>query len=294
MSAPPYMPLYVADYLGDTRHLTTEQHGAYVLLLMALWRGGGRLPAEPARLARLAGLSTARWARTAGEVTAFFTVEDGELTHPRLVAELARIERASEQRRAAGARGGAAKARRARSETVAPATPPPQPGRSPALASQTSESEPEKITYSAGGARAWAKPELDALEAALRQAAGPALNAAAPGLMNLAPILALLRPGQGPPAELEADVLPAVRARAARQRPGTVNGWAYFEPAVVQFRDRRLAGAPAPRSTEASHEPSRPAGSGRAAKRAVWAQILADEAAHGAGEADAPAGPPGP
>src|SRR5690606_38996442 len=61
MSSAPYMQLYVADYMADTTHLTTEQHGAYLLLLMAMWRNGAVLPNDPKKLARIAGVSTRRW-----------------------------------------------------------------------------------------------------------------------------------------------------------------------------------------------------------------------------------------
>ena len=80
MSAAPYMQLYVADYLGDTRHLTTEQHGAYLLLLMTMWRAGGALPNDETKLSRICGVTAKRWHMIAADVMAFFDVEGDQIT----------------------------------------------------------------------------------------------------------------------------------------------------------------------------------------------------------------------
>jgi hypothetical protein len=86
---------------------------------------------------------------------------------------------------------------------------------------------------------------LDQLEDALRDAAGAALAspAIAPKVKVLTPILALGRPGKGPPCDMQADVLPTVRARSARAPPGSVKSWDFFTEAILEARDKRLSGA---------------------------------------------------
>jgi len=104
------MQLYVADYLGDTRHLTTEQHGAYLLLLMTMWRADGRLPNDTKKLARIAGCTASRWAKISEEVLAFFEADGADLTNRRLMLELKKASEKAIKRAEAGTRGGHAKA----------------------------------------------------------------------------------------------------------------------------------------------------------------------------------------
>lgn len=130
----PFMQLYVADYLGDTRHLTTEQHGAYLLLLMTLWRCDGELQADDAKLARVAGLTLTRWNKIKGDVMALMQIVEGKISNKRLLAELKKAKEKSQKRASAGSAGGTAKALKDKEPALANATVLPQ---------HSSEPEPE-------------------------------------------------------------------------------------------------------------------------------------------------------
>lgn len=104
------MPLYVGDYIADTRHLTTMEHGAYLLLLMCMWRANGSLPNTEGHLSRCANLPLDKWRRIAPTILAFFTIKGEKITHKRVTKEIARCENTISARRVAGALGNQAKA----------------------------------------------------------------------------------------------------------------------------------------------------------------------------------------
>jgi uncharacterized protein YdaU (DUF1376 family) len=98
----PWMPLYVGDYLGDTGHLTTTQHGTYLLLMMHYWRKG-ELPDDDRQLSKIAKLPLKTWCEYRATLQDFFY--DG-WKHKRIDAELAKMMRVSEKRAIAGQKGG--------------------------------------------------------------------------------------------------------------------------------------------------------------------------------------------
>jgi uncharacterized protein YdaU (DUF1376 family) len=99
----PWMPLYVGDYLGDTGHLTTAQHGAYLLLMMHYWRKG-ELPDDDRQLSKITKLPLKTWCDYRPILRDFF--HDG-WRHKRIDAELERMVRLSEKRAIAGRLGSA-------------------------------------------------------------------------------------------------------------------------------------------------------------------------------------------
>lgn len=99
-----HMPIFIGDYLRDTGDLTTEEHGAYFLLLMAMWTARGSLPL--ARLYLFAKVPAERWDGVWATLERFFDVEDGRVGQRRLSRELdaavKRVESARENGRLGG------------------------------------------------------------------------------------------------------------------------------------------------------------------------------------------------
>jgi len=100
------MPFYVGDYLSATGRLTTEQHGAYLLILLDYWKNGPP-PNDDVVLAQLARLSAAAWRKAKPALLGFFEVTDGHLIQKRVERERERTVGIVEERSKAGKAGAA-------------------------------------------------------------------------------------------------------------------------------------------------------------------------------------------
>lgn len=104
-----WMPLYWGDYLKDTGRLTTEGHGAYLLLIADYWTSGRPLPDDDAQLAAIARLRPARWRQLRRVLEHFFEVGGGSWRHRRIDRELERASLLMRERSAAGKAGAEAR-----------------------------------------------------------------------------------------------------------------------------------------------------------------------------------------
>ena len=98
----PWMPLYIGDYLRDTRHLTTIQHGAYLLLVMEYWTKG-KLPGTDAERRRITSMTGKQWRSNYLAIASMFTPD---WRHARIERELEKSNQISMKRAVYGAKGG--------------------------------------------------------------------------------------------------------------------------------------------------------------------------------------------
>lgn len=100
MAALPYMQLYIADYLADTMHLSTEEHGAYLLLMFNYWQTGKPIPKS--RLAKIARVPNDRWSAIEQTLSEFFE-DDGECwIHFRIERDMESVVSSSKGKKYAG------------------------------------------------------------------------------------------------------------------------------------------------------------------------------------------------
>jgi len=151
-----FMPIYTGDYHRDTRHLTTEEHGAYFLLLIHCWDQKGPVPLDERRQCGIVN------ARSGGEIESlrrvlnefFVQMADGWY-NKRMMEEVAKAEHISSSRR----RGGLEKARRMRDavrhahavleqniSNASAGTPTPTPTKEKSKEKDTSPSAPENVS----------------------------------------------------------------------------------------------------------------------------------------------------
>lgn len=110
MAALPYMQFYPSDYLSDTAHLSTLEHGAYLLLIFNYWQRGESFKAPDERtfnkrLAAVTRLSEQEWTDVRDALKEFFEVtnEEGiEWRHNRIEDDLKAVHDKSEAAKKAG------------------------------------------------------------------------------------------------------------------------------------------------------------------------------------------------
>lgn len=84
-----WMPLWIGAYLADTMHLSRDEHGGYLLLIMTYWRTREPLPDSDKHLASIVKATPKEWKELRPVLSKFFKVENGTWTHKRIEQELA-------------------------------------------------------------------------------------------------------------------------------------------------------------------------------------------------------------
>lgn len=235
MSKTPFMPLWVADFVGDTLDLDAKEIGAYMLILMTMWGRDGYLPNDEKKLQRVARCGR-DWPRIWGAIQHYFTVEGDLITQARLLKECKNVASKREVNAQNGARGGTAKALKTKKPHVANAT----------VSLKQPEPEPYITTTLLGAGEPFPLPEqspkppvqshIDTVEARMPdmlKAAGITNETRSPGMLAYSEPVRWLEAG----CEMDGDIIPTLRSIAARGKLAT--SWAYFSNAVFEAKAKR-------------------------------------------------------
>ena len=102
-----WFPTYVGDFFTATATMTGHEVGAYQLIIAALWKDGGAIPADDKKLAKLAKATPRQWKDIKESLYPFFEIKGGMISHPDVSIEIEKAKSNSEKKRAAGIASGA-------------------------------------------------------------------------------------------------------------------------------------------------------------------------------------------
>ncbi len=131
-----WMPMYWGDYLRDTNHLSTAEHGAYLLLIGDYWVKRAAPPDDDVKLAKITRQGLASWRKMRGTIAALFEVGNGVWGHRRVEQEIAKAYAFIEKQAANGAKGG-----RPRKPTETQTKPTANPDHNPKITTSPSPNE---------------------------------------------------------------------------------------------------------------------------------------------------------
>ncbi|WP_028970144.1 YdaU family protein [Sphingomonas sp. URHD0057] len=195
----PALPLWTDAYLGDTTHLTTIEHGAYLLLLITAWRTSECcLPDDDRLLARYARMNGQQWKRIRPIIEAFFVVDGGQWRQRRLTDERESVQQHRARQSEKGKAGAVAKALKKQGRHKAPA----KSGLASAEAGVQPDASSLLHTQEEKKERTPKPPQLPADARSVMEEGG---------FVSPPPDLALLKDWYALGATLDQDILPVVR-----------------------------------------------------------------------------------
>jgi len=101
MAELPVLPIKTDALIADTTHMSAEEMGVYVRLLIAMWRHGAQLPDTPTELARIGGVTLPRWNQISERVMRPMTASGGIVTQKRLSSTWLDVQKMRARRSAA-------------------------------------------------------------------------------------------------------------------------------------------------------------------------------------------------
>lgn len=269
MAQAPAMPLFTDALLGDTQHLSLEEFGAYVKLLIIDWRQKpANLSNDDSRLARMLGISVRRWKSMKSTIVdgKLYRISGQSLRQKRLDKEFAYVQKKSIQNRTNAMR--AVKAKVLKSGNTGPANGSPNGSAKRKRTVQRNDSE--RLTththnqqVSNQTPRVSSEPRATVLAADAEGEVRRLLSDSDSRweTRNCSLVRMWIHEGADP----ETHILPVIREEIAKGAASRVSTLRYFTPAIERRRDSKPVPGPDPA-----------AGSDRAAASEL-AKTLSDE-----------------